>query len=96
MEIEMKRAIPALVLGCALSASLAGPSSAAFLFRGFADQGGTYAPSYPGPAVWRHGHWYHGPHAGRTEWWWVVGDAWYAFPAPVYPYPQQPDAVQGS
>ena len=20
-------------------------------------------------------------------WWWVVGDGWYFYPAPVYPYP---------
>ncbi len=37
--------------------------------------------------VWRGGYWYHGPHAGRLGWWWVVGGAWYFYPAPVYPYP---------
>ncbi len=37
--------------------------------------------------VWRHGHWYHGAHAGRAGWWWIVGGVWYFYPAPVYPYP---------
>lgn len=37
--------------------------------------------------VWRSGRWHHGPHHGRHGWWWVVGGAWYFYPAPVYPYP---------
>lgn len=37
--------------------------------------------------VWRSGHWHHGPHDGRHGWWWVVGGAWYFYPAPSYPYP---------
>jgi hypothetical protein len=37
--------------------------------------------------VWRTGRWYHGPHAGRAGWWWIVGGVWYFYPAPVYPYP---------
>lgn len=36
---------------------------------------------------WRGGRWIHGPHGGRTGWWWVVGGTWYFYPAPVYPYP---------
>ncbi len=36
---------------------------------------------------WRAGRWVHGPHGGRVGWWWVVGGAWYFYPAPVYPYP---------
>jgi hypothetical protein len=36
---------------------------------------------------WRAGRWYHGRHGGRAGWWWIVGDAWYFYPAPVYPYP---------
>jgi hypothetical protein len=36
---------------------------------------------------WRAGHWVHGDHGGRLGWWWVVGGAWYFYPAPVYPYP---------
>jgi hypothetical protein len=24
-------------------------------------------------------------------WWWVIGPAWYLYPAPIYPYPD-PDA----
>jgi hypothetical protein len=37
--------------------------------------------------VWRGGRWIHGPHGGRTAWWWVVGGVWYFYPSPVYPYP---------
>ncbi len=37
--------------------------------------------------VWRGGHWIHDRHDGRFGWWWVVGGAWYFYPAPVYPYP---------
>ncbi|HUB94674.1 MAG TPA: hypothetical protein VL993_02080, partial [Stellaceae bacterium] len=37
--------------------------------------------------LWRGGHWFHGPYGGRVGWWWIVGDSWYFYPAPVYPYP---------
>jgi hypothetical protein len=37
--------------------------------------------------VWRGGHWFHGWHGPRVGWWWIVGGAWYWYPAPVYPYP---------
>jgi len=37
--------------------------------------------------VWRTGRWYQGRHGGRAGWWWVLGDAWYYYPQPVYPYP---------
>lgn len=36
---------------------------------------------------WRGGHWFHGHHEGRLGWWWILGDGWYYYPAPVYPYP---------
>lgn len=36
---------------------------------------------------WQGGGWQHGWHGGRSGWWWVVGGAWYWYPAPVYPYP---------
>jgi len=36
---------------------------------------------------WRGGHWVHGPHYGRGGWWWVADGMWYAFPQPVYPFP---------
>lgn len=38
-------------------------------------------------AHWRAGRWHHGDRAGRSGWWWIVGPAWYFYPAPVYPYP---------
>lgn len=37
--------------------------------------------------TWRGGHWVHGPHGGRTGWWWVAGGLWYFYPGAVYPYP---------
>jgi hypothetical protein len=37
--------------------------------------------------LWRRGRWFHGPHAGRDGWWWIVGAVWYFYPAPIYPYP---------
>jgi hypothetical protein len=37
--------------------------------------------------AWRGGRWFHVDHDGRPGWWWVVGDQWYFYPAPVYPYP---------
>lgn len=36
---------------------------------------------------WRDGYWHHGHHHGRFGWWWVVADAWYFYPTPIYPYP---------
>jgi hypothetical protein len=36
---------------------------------------------------WRGGRWTHEVHDGRLGWWWIAGDAWYFYPAPVYPYP---------
>jgi hypothetical protein len=38
-------------------------------------------------ARWRGGRWWHGWHDGRSGWWWIVGPAWYWYPAPVYPFP---------
>lgn len=45
--------------------------------------------------LWRGGSWQHGHHAGRLGWWWIVGGAWYFYPAAVYPYPDpyQPPIV---
>lgn len=39
------------------------------------------------PGNWHQGHWYHGPHNGRSGWWWIVGPSWYFYLSPVYPYP---------
>jgi hypothetical protein len=45
----------------------------------------------PGPVPygggWYGGHWYHGWYGAGPAWWWVVGDSWLLYPAPVYPYP---------
>ena len=37
--------------------------------------------------LWRSGKWLRDRHEGRLGWWWVVGDLWYFYPQPVYPYP---------
>jgi len=44
---------------------------------------------------WSGGRWLQGAHGGRSGWWWIVGDGWYFYPAPVYPYPDPyvPSAV---
>ena len=36
---------------------------------------------------WRGGGWRHETHNGHLGWWWVLGDLWYYYPAPIYPYP---------
>jgi hypothetical protein len=36
---------------------------------------------------WRRGHWYHGWRGDRLAWWWTFDNDWYAYDAPVYPYP---------
>lgn len=36
---------------------------------------------------WHQGRWQRGWAHGQYGWWWVVGERWYLYPAPVYPYP---------
>jgi len=36
---------------------------------------------------WRGGRWRNDWHSGRFGWWFQVDDVWYAYPAPVFPYP---------
>jgi hypothetical protein len=36
---------------------------------------------------WRSGRWHNDFHSGRFGWWYEVDDVWYAYPAPVFPYP---------
>lgn len=45
--------------------------------------------------IWRGGHWDHGRHDGRVGWWWVIGNIWYFYPSPMYPYPSpwEPSSV---
>jgi len=45
--------------------------------------------------LWRSGHWYHGLHAGRPGWWWVVNGVWYFYPRKValIPDPYLPPTV---
>jgi hypothetical protein len=37
--------------------------------------------------VWRGGGWRHDWHDGRYAWWWVLGNSWYFYPEPIYPFP---------
>jgi hypothetical protein len=48
-------------------------------------------------ASWQHGRWVHARHDGRFGWWWIVGDTWYFYPRPVYPFPDPylPPVVAG-
>jgi hypothetical protein len=45
---------------------------------------------------WNGGHWFRGPHLGRDGWWWVVGNDWYGYEGPVYPYPEPAPSAEGS
>jgi hypothetical protein len=36
---------------------------------------------------WHGGHWHRGDHDGQFGWWWIVGNNWYLFDEPTYPYP---------
>jgi hypothetical protein len=38
-------------------------------------------------AAWQHGEWRHTWHDGHYGWWWFVGNSWFFYPAPIYPYP---------
>lgn len=37
--------------------------------------------------AWEHGGWRHTWHHGHYGWWWGVGDFWFFYPGPIYPYP---------
>ena len=37
--------------------------------------------------LWQGGAWRHVQHGGYLGWWWVVGDQWFYYPGPIYPYP---------
>jgi hypothetical protein len=36
---------------------------------------------------WQGGSWRHAWHNGHYGWWWFVGNLWFFYPAPIYPYP---------
>jgi hypothetical protein len=38
-------------------------------------------------APFHQGYWHHGYHENRNGWWWVIGNEWNYYHAPVYPYP---------
>jgi hypothetical protein len=37
--------------------------------------------------TWAAGNWYHGNYQGRFGWYWVVGETYYFYPKPIYPFP---------
>lgn len=51
-------------------------------------RGHTFAQFTPQEmSAWQGGAWRHVSHNGHLGWWWNVGDDWYFYPQPVYPYP---------
>jgi len=36
---------------------------------------------------WQGGRWRYVWHRGHRGWWWIVGDVWFFYPAPIFPYP---------
>jgi hypothetical protein len=38
-------------------------------------------------ARWAAGLWHRDWHYGRWGWWYDIGDVWYPYAAPIYPYP---------
>jgi hypothetical protein len=38
--------------------------------------------------TWQHGKWVHDWHDGHYAWWWSVGDFWYFYDRPTFPYPR--------
>ncbi len=89
MKIEMHK-LAAFLIAASLAAGLAGTASAQPRHDGWhegwhdRDVHRFHEHDFD---VWRTGHWYQGRHGGRAGWWWVLGDAWYYYPQPVYPYP---------
>lgn len=73
------------IVFCLLFCSLAGMSAATAGPWDHRYPGGRFGPRDWG--VWRGGGWRHAWYGGRFGWWWVVGGAWYFYPAPAYPYP---------
>ena len=41
----------------------------------------------PERAAWQGGRWHYAWHRGHRGWWWIIDDAWFFYPAPIYPYP---------
>jgi len=88
------KAIGKLVLGALLLAgTTAGvaPAAQAAWHGGYGHGPGWGRPGAQlnfgvGPG-WRGGHWVQGWHGPRYGWWWAVGNSWYLYPRPVYPYP---------
>jgi len=80
----------------AVAAFIAGalPGAAIAHGHGGGGHGGGHAGGrHAAASAWHGGHWFHGWHGGTFGWWWAVpGDDWYAFDAPVYPYPAYPEA----
>ena len=88
------KAIGKLVLGALMLAGATtaiAPAAEAAWYGGYG-----YGPGWGRPGAhfsfgvgpaWRSGHWVHGWHGPRYGWWWTVGNSWYLYPRPVYPYP---------
>ena len=80
-------ALRSLALAAVAVAALSAIGAAPALAQERHWRGDGYRHHDRGWVNWRGGHWFRGPHEGRLGWWWIAGNAWYYYPAPVYPYP---------
>jgi len=81
------RALRSLALAAVAVAALSAVGAAPALAQERHWRGDGYRHHDRGWVNWRGGHWFRGPHEGRLGWWWIAGNAWYYYTAPVYPYP---------
>jgi hypothetical protein len=100
---RLKKVTLAVALATALMSSMAGPAMARdFDHDGDHDRGRHRGwehrrePHYRGidDRRWHEGRWMHTRYNGRYGWWWVVGNDWRYYNAPVYPYPVNPYASE--
>ena len=86
----MKRTYSRLLCVFFMAFILSIPVARAEAFRGGRGVGGhgNFGGFHGGSlGAWRGGYWNHGWYGNNFGWWWVVGGAWYLYPAPIYPYP---------
>lgn len=86
-SISAKNKVLAIAIGATLAAMSVSPSAFAQHEHGMGFHGDIAHFHEHDWATWRGGHWTHDWHDGRFGWWWLAGDIWYFYPAPIYPYP---------
>jgi hypothetical protein len=98
--MHLKQAVLACALMLSAIGAANGNGGAVGAHGGFAAGGTAYSkrgwsgsPGWPRGATtvsrysWRKGFWWHGGRGRRLGWWWIVGPAWFWYPAAIYPYP---------